>query len=83
LDDDTTAFARRYPILANVKRFLLGQQSVNPKDACAHSTKGYGAFAGSSLHGTASANSPPIIQNKIILDVQKKQAQKKAENFAW
>jgi hypothetical protein len=72
LDDDTAAFARRYPILENVKRFLLGQQAGKPKDACAHSTK-----------GTASANSPPIVQNKIILDLQNKQAQKKAANFTW
>ena len=83
LDDDTAAFARRYPILENVKRFLLGQQYGKPKDACAHSKGGYAGFADSSLHGTASANSPPIIQNKIILDVQNKHAQKKAANFAW
>lgn len=73
LDEDTAAFARRYPILENVKRFLLGQEAVNPKDACAHST-----------NGTAvPAKSPPIIQNKIIIDAQKKQAQKRAKNFAW
>jgi hypothetical protein len=84
LDDDTAAFARRYPILENVKRFLLGQETGKPKDACAHSKQGgYGGFGGSSLHGTAPANSPPIIQNKIILDVQNKQAQKKAANFTW
>jgi hypothetical protein len=83
LDDDTAAFARRYPILENVKRFLLGQEAVNPKDALTHSKqRGYGGFVGSSLHGTApSANSPPINQNKIIIDVQKKQALKRAANF--
>jgi hypothetical protein len=83
LDDEVAAFARRYPILENVRRFLLGQETVNPKAACAHLKQGgYGAFAGSSLNGTAAAKSP-IIQNKIILDVQNKQAQKKAANFAW
>jgi hypothetical protein len=29
LDDDTAAFAQRYPILENVRRFLLGE---TPKD---------------------------------------------------
>jgi hypothetical protein len=72
LDDDTAAFARGYPILENVKRFLLGQEAGKPKDALTHSS-----------NGTASAKSPPIIQNKIILDVQNKQAQKKAANFTW
>jgi hypothetical protein len=83
LDEDTAAFAHGWPILENVKRFLLGQEAGKPKDACAHSKQGgYGGFVGSSLQGTApSAKSPPIIQNKIILDVQNKQAQKKAANF--
>jgi hypothetical protein len=72
LDERTAAFAHGWPILENVKRFLLGQESGKPKAACAHSTK-----------GIASANSPPIIQNKIILDVQNKQAQKKAANPPW
>jgi hypothetical protein len=85
LDEGTAAFARRYPILENVKRFLLGQETGNPKAAGAHSgSQGSGGLVGSSLHPTgASANSPPIIQNKIILDVQNKQAQKKAANFTW
>ena len=63
LDEDTAAFARRYPILENVKRFLLAQQSGKPNGAVTHS--------------------PPIVQNKIILDVQNKQAHKKAANFTW
>jgi hypothetical protein len=85
LDEDTTAFARRYPILENVKRFLLTQETGKPNDALSPHSKqgGYGGFVGSSLHGTAPAKSPPIIQNKIILDVQNKQAHKKAANFTW
>jgi hypothetical protein len=83
LDVDTAAFAHRWPILENVRRFLLAQEAGKPNDALTHSTKGYGGFVGSSLNGTTPANSPPIIQNKIILDVQNKRAQKKAANFTW
>jgi hypothetical protein len=85
LDDDTAAFARRYPILENVKRFLLGQETGKPNEALTHSKAGgYGGLVGSSLHGAAApVNSPPIIQNKIIPDAQNKQIQKKAANFTW
>jgi hypothetical protein len=72
LDEKTAAFARRYPILENVRRFLLGE---TPK-----------AFGGTTpsllkdqiLHAPHSC-AQPSLQNKIYADINNKQARR---NFA-
>jgi len=71
LDDDTAAFAWHYPILENVRRFLLGE---TPK-----------AFGGTIpnllkdqiLHAPHSC-APGSLQNKIIADIKNKQSQRKS-----
>jgi hypothetical protein len=66
LDDDTAAFAQRYPILENVRRFLLGE---TPKDKIPPAPpKAFGA--------------PGSLQNKIIADIKNKQAQRKFASWA-
>ena len=43
-----------YPILENVRRFLLGKEAGKPNDArVTHASSGYGGFAGSTLNATA------------------------------
>ena len=70
LNDDTTAFARGWPILANVRRFLLGETPL------ANGTK-QSLLKDQILHAPHSC-APGSIQNKIIADIKNKQSQRKS-----
>jgi hypothetical protein len=70
VDEEVAAFAQRYPILKNVRRFLLGE---TPK-----------AFGGTTpnflkdMALLAAKNcAPGSVQNKIFADIKNKQSQKK------
>jgi hypothetical protein len=69
LDDDTTAFAHHWPILENVRRFLLGETPLGGgttpnllKDQILHAPQNC---------------APGSLQNKIIADIKNKQSQRK------
>ena len=72
LDDEVAAVARRYPILENVRRFLLGEPP-----------KGFGgttpnSFKDQILHAPPKAfGAPGSLQNKIFADIKNKQSQRK------
>jgi hypothetical protein len=68
LDEEVAAFAQRYPILENVRRFLLGE---TPK-AFGGTTPN--SFKDQILHAAQNC-APGSLQNKIIADIKNKQSQ--------
>jgi len=72
LDDEVAAVARRYPILENVRRFLLGE----PPKAFGGTTPN--SFKDQILHAPPKAfGAPGSLQNKIFADIKNKQSQRK------
>jgi hypothetical protein len=72
LDEDTATFARCYPILENVRRFLLGETPKAIGGTTPNFLKDMALLAAKNC-------APGSVQNKIFADIKNKQARR---NFA-